>query len=127
VTTPLRALVIDDDVAIRLLVTRILERRGFVVESARDGAEGIEKLATAEYSVIVLDVMMPRLDGVGFMKYLSEFHPAQVATVIVMTAFGASAAERFAEPPAHLLEKPFDVDALVSEVAECVRTVSPEP
>ncbi|HEX9983229.1 MAG TPA: response regulator [Thermoanaerobaculia bacterium] len=117
----LRALVIDDDVAIRLLVTRILERRNFSVDSARDGAEGIEKLAAAEYDVIVLDLMMPRLDGAGVMKYLGEYHPAQLPTVLVMTAFGASAAERLSPPAEHFLEKPFDVEALVREVGECVK------
>ena len=119
--TALRALVIDDDVAIRLLVTRILERRKFVVDTARDGAEGIEKLATATYDVIVLDLMMPRVDGAGVMKYLAEYHPAQLPTVIVMTAYGASAAERLSPQPTHFLEKPFDVDALVHEVSECVQ------
>jgi DNA-binding NtrC family response regulator len=117
-----RALVVDDDVAIRLLVTRILERRDFVVDTARDGAEGIEKLASQSYSVIVLDLMMPRIDGAGVLKYLGEYHPAQLATVIVMTAFGASAMERLSPQPEHFLEKPFDVDALVREVSECVES-----
>lgn len=126
-STPLRALVIDDDVAIRVLVSRILERRSFVVDSARDGAEGIEKLATAQYAVIILDLMMPRIDGAGVLKYLAEFHPAQLPTVIVMTAFGAKAAEQLFPPPAHLLEKPFDVDALVREVGECLQSSDAPP
>ena len=117
----LRALVIDDDVAIRLLVTRILERRDFVVDTARDGAEGIEKLAAAVYDVIVLDLMMPRVDGAGVMKYLAEYHPAQIPTVIVMTAYGAAAAERLMPQPVHFLEKPFDVHELVREVGECIQ------
>ena len=117
-----RALVIDDDVAIRLLVTRILERRSFIVDSARDGAEGIEKLASVDYAVIVLDLMMPRIDGAGVMKHLATYHPEQLPTVIVMTAYGASAAERLSPQPAHFLEKPFDVEALVREVGECMRS-----
>ncbi|HEY0142860.1 MAG TPA: response regulator [Thermoanaerobaculia bacterium] len=129
-TGTLHALVIDDDIAIRRLVTRLLERRGFVVAAARDGAEGIEKLAADEYHVIVLDLMMPRVNGAGVLKYLGEYHPAQLATVIVMSAFGASTAQ-LSPSPAAFLAKPFDVDALVHEVDQCVRrslaTRSTEP
>jgi CheY-like chemotaxis protein len=121
VTEQLRALVVDDDVAIRVLVSRVLERRGFSVDAARDGAEGIEKLSSAAYSVVVLDLMMPRVDGAGVMKYLATYHPAQLPAVIVMTAFGASALERISPAPAHFLEKPFDVETLVKEVDECVK------
>jgi two-component system, OmpR family, response regulator MprA len=120
VTTALRALVIDDDIAIRRLVARILERRAFIVETARDGAEGIEKLAGGDFDVIVLDLMMPRVNGAGVLKYLGEYHPAQLGAVIVMSAFGASAAQ-LSPAPAAFLAKPFDVDALVHEVGECVQ------
>jgi CheY-like chemotaxis protein len=125
-TASLRALVVDDDVAIRRLVTRILERRVFIVDDARDGAEAIEKLAVAQYDVIVLDLMMPRVDGAGVMKYLAEYHPAQLPTVIVMTAFGTSIVGRISPPPAHFLAKPFDVHALLDEVQDCIRR-SPGP
>lgn len=118
------ALVVDDDVAIRLLVTRILERRQFMVESARDGAEAIQKLAERPYAVILLDLMMPRVDGVAVLKFLAEYHPEQLATVIVMTAFGPSAAGRLDPAPAHFLAKPFDIRALVAEIGECVKSAS---
>jgi CheY-like chemotaxis protein len=129
VKTSLRALVVDDDVAIRRLVTRILQRHAFIADDARDGAEAIEKLALAPYDVIVLDLMMPRVDGAGVMKYLAEYHPAQLPTVIIMTAFGASFADRLSPAPAHFLAKPFDVNALLREVADCVRSpgTSSEP
>jgi CheY-like chemotaxis protein len=118
---PLRALVVDDDVAIRVLVTHILQRRDFEVESARDGIEAIEKLATGSYDVILLDLMMPRVDGIGVMKFLAEYHPEQLLTVIVMTAFGGTEAGRLAPSPAHFIEKPFDVRQLVAEINDCVR------
>ena len=110
----------DDDVAIRVLVTHLLRRRDFVVDTAGDGADAIEKISSASYSVIILDLMVPRVDGIGVLKYLAEHHPAQLATVIVLTAFGTSAAERVEPPPARFLTKPFDIDVLVAEVAECV-------
>jgi DNA-binding NtrC family response regulator len=118
-----RALVIDDDAGIRVLVTRILERHDFTVETARDGAEGIEKISGTDYNVIVLDLMMPRVDGVAVVKYLSHYCPEKLANVIVTTAFGSSALEKVCPPVMHFLEKPFDVSVLLSQAIDCCRAV----
>jgi DNA-binding response OmpR family regulator len=126
-SAPLRALVVDDDVAIRRLVMRVLERKNFLVDTARDGAEGLEKIAGTTYAVVVLDLMMPRVDGAAVLKHLSENHPEQLPAVIVMTAFGASAVERLRPPPAYFITKPFNVEDLINEVAACVRASTPTP
>lgn len=118
-----RALVIDDDAGIRVLVTRILERNDFAVEVARDGAEGIEKISGADYNVIVLDLMMPRVDGVAVVKYLTHYCPEKLPNVIVTTAFGSSAVEKVCPPVMHFLEKPFDVSVLLSQALDCCRAV----
>jgi DNA-binding NtrC family response regulator len=115
------ALVIDDDAGIRILVTRILEKNGFVVESARDGAEGIEKLSATDFGVIVLDLMMPRIDGLAVVRYIGQFCPDKLASVIVTTAFGSSMLEQVSPAVAHFLEKPFDVSALVAHANDCCR------
>ena len=113
-----RALVVDDDPGIRVLVTRILTRNGFVVESARDGAEAIEKLLQHDYKVITLDLMMPRIDGFAVVKYLTEHRPEVLANLIVVTAFGSKALEKI--PPAvRFIEKPFDLNALLAEATAC--------
>jgi len=123
VTGGRRALVIDDDAGIRVLLTRILEKNDFTVEVARDGAEGIEKLAAAEFGVIVLDLMMPRLDGIAVVKYLSQYYPEKLPNVIVTTAFGAGALEKVCPPVHHFLEKPFDVSVLVAQAIDCCRAL----
>ncbi|HYO75581.1 MAG TPA: response regulator [Thermoanaerobaculia bacterium] len=112
---------IDDDAGIRVLVTRILERNDFTVEVARDGAEGIEKLSSADFGVIVLDLMMPRLDGVAVVKYLSQFCPEKLPNVIVTSAFGSAAFDKVCPPVHHFLEKPFDVALLVAQAIDCCR------
>lgn len=112
---------IDDDAGIRVLVTRILEKNDFAVEVARDGAEGIEKLALADYGVIVLDLMMPRLDGVAVVKYLTQYAPEKISNVIVTSAFGAAAFDKVCPPVQRYLEKPFDVTQLVAQAIECCR------
>jgi CheY-like chemotaxis protein len=112
-----RALVVDDDAAIRILVTRVLGRHGFAVDTARDGAEAIEKVLENDYAVITLDLMMPRIDGVAVVKYLSEHRPDTLSRIIVMTAYGASAYEQVCPPVVRFIEKPFDIEALIAEAA----------
>jgi CheY-like chemotaxis protein len=114
-----RALVVDDDAGIRILVARVLSRSEFVVDSARDGAEAIERVLLHDYAVIVLDLMMPRIDGFAVIRYLLDHRPELLDRVIVMTAFGASALSRICPPVERFLEKPFDIEALVTAAAEC--------
>ena len=111
-------LVVDDDDAIRTMVERVLRREHFEVEGARDGFEAIEKLSRSDYGTILLDLMMPRVDGHGVLRFLEQ-HP-KPARVIVMTANlqgGSEAAE--ARPVFRVLSKPFDIKELISHVQEC--------
>jgi CheY-like chemotaxis protein len=116
--TPRRALVVDDDLAIRILVTRILSREGFTVDSACDGAEAIEKMLENDYAMITLDLMMPRLDGEGVVKFLVEHHPEELRKIVVMTAFGTGARDRVCPPVKRFLDKPFEVNALLAQARE---------
>ena len=112
-------LVVDDDDAIRMMVERVLRREHFEVEGARDGFEAIEKLTRNDYGTILLDLMMPRVDGHGVLRFLEQ-HPAP-ARVIVMTANtqgGSEAAD--SKPVFRVLSKPFDIKQLISHVRECV-------
>jgi CheY-like chemotaxis protein len=112
---PRRALVVDDDAAIRILVTRILTRHGFQVDAANDGAEAIEALLQHDYALITLDLMMPRIDGYGVMKYLADHKPELAPRVIVMTAFGSGAVEKVCPPAVRFIHKPFDIERLLAE------------
>lgn len=114
-----RALVVDDDAGIRILVARLLTRHGFTVESARDGGEAIEKLLEHDYALIALDLMMPRIDGMGVIRYLEGHRPELLHRVIVMTAFGAETKEDVCPPVESFIEKPFDVDRFLKEAARC--------
>ncbi|MBV9493057.1 MAG: response regulator, partial [Acidobacteria bacterium] len=110
----------DDDDAIRQMVERVLKREKFQVDSARDGFEAIEKLARNEYGTVLLDLMMPRVDGLGVLRYLEMEHDAPKPWVIVMTANLQVAAEAAdARPIFRVLSKPFDIRQLVSHVKEC--------
>ncbi len=112
-----RVLIVDDDVAIRVLLDRVLSRASYEVEAVRDGVEAIDRLSKNRYCAIVLDLMMPRLDGIGVVKYPTEHDPETLKNVIVLTAFGATALPKVCPPVERFLEKPFDVETLMREVS----------
>ena len=117
---PNRILVVDDDDAIRVMVERVLRRERYEVDSARDGFEAIEKLSQNDYGTILLDLMMPRIDGHGVLQYLQKHRPEVAKSVIIMTAnlpSGTDAASR--QPIFRILSKPFDIQQLVQNVREC--------
>lgn len=121
-------LVVDDDDAIRTLVERVLRREKFQVECARDGYEAIEKLAHKDYGTVLLDLMMPRVDGLGVLRFLESERPQDTApSVIVMTANLHGAAEAAnAKATAAVLAKPFDIQQLISQVRDCTGNRSPD-
>src|ERR1043166_2870417 len=80
-----RVLVVDDEPAIRALVAKIVERAGFNVDVAADGEEAVRKMEHADYSVIVLDLMMPAMSGYEFVEYL-QLRGGKRPSVIVITA-----------------------------------------
>lgn len=115
-----KILVVDDDDAIRMMVERVLRREKYEVETARDGFEAIEKLSGGDYATILLDLMMPRVDGLGVLRFLEQAPAAPKARVIVMTANIQGATETASAPPVfRVLPKPFDIKQLVTHVREC--------
>ena len=82
-----RVLVVDDEVEIRTLLSRRLRRAGYAVEEAGDGAEALELVDKEVPDVVVTDIAMPRLDGLGLLKRLRSKDPE--LPVIVLTGHGS--------------------------------------
>jgi len=116
-----RVLVTDDDQSIRQLVGTIVRREHLTVDIAADGLEAIEMLKKHEYAVILLDLMMPRLDGFGVIEWMKKNPPLIKPIIIVITAY---ADQRFKEVDSELvsgvLHKPFEVAELGNLVQACV-------
>ncbi|HEX8251604.1 MAG TPA: response regulator, partial [Thermoanaerobaculia bacterium] len=114
-------LVVEDDPAIRRLVAMVLVRGGFRVDVAADGLEAVLKLGVAEYDVIVLDLMMPNLDGFTFLSTFAREDPDRLRKVIFTSAASPNIIkERMEGSPFRLLPKPFDIGELVTEVRACI-------
>ena len=99
----------------------VLQREGYRVEQAADGVEAVLKLGLADYDVIILDLMMPNLDGFAFMSTMAEADPDRLSRVIVTSAASPGVIrERMKGIPFDLLPKPFDIDQLAERVRACV-------
>src|SRR6266566_7841262 len=68
-------LVIDDEPLVVALMTDTLELEGYEVETAKNGREALEKIAARSYDVLLSDLRMPELDGVGLYRELEQQHP----------------------------------------------------
>lgn len=112
---------VEDDPAIRRLVKMVLEREGYRVEAASDGIEAVLKIGVSDYDVIILDLMMPNLDGFSFMTTLAENDPARLSRIIVTSAASpAIIRDRMKGTPFEVLTKPFDIARLSELVRACL-------
>jgi CheY-like chemotaxis protein len=114
-----RILVVDDDDAIRTLLLTILRRRGLSVDTARHGAEALERLETCRYSVMLLDLMMPRVSGWQVLEEIAKYDPKQRPVVVVLTA-GTEPRDVDPSLVAGSIRKPFDVELLLDMIAACL-------
>ena len=105
-------LICEDDYGVRTLLTRIFEGRGFRVDIARDGRVALEKLASREYAMMLLDLSMPELNGYDVIDALRQRSPRPL--VLVLTADSrASAADLDANVVQAIIKKPFDLELLM--------------
>jgi two-component system response regulator PilR (NtrC family) len=119
----MNVLVVDDDVAIRTLVSRLFARRGDKVQSAADGEAAISSLEHYVFDLVVLDLMMPRTDGFGVLSYLQRRKDPR-PRVIVMTAAVPALVQRVPEDlVAGVIAKPFDLAALLALVDDAFLAV----
>jgi DNA-binding response OmpR family regulator len=115
-----KVLVVEDDAAIRGLVAAALRREPLLVDVAADGVEALELVRSHDYAVIITDLMLPRLDGAGFVEAFIRLRPNAGSVVFVMTAFDDQTAVRRLGPSVHaIIRKPFDITRFVEMIREC--------
>jgi len=113
-----RILVVDDDGSIRTMVRTALERAGYEVATARNGCEAIELIVANDYDVVLLDVMMPKLDGIAVVDQLRKENSPVLAHTYLLTAGDFPAVGDL--PVRGLIEKPFDIHRLLAETKDCI-------
>jgi two-component system, NtrC family, response regulator AtoC len=104
-----KILVVDDDEDMRFTLREVMSREGYDVETAVDGIEALEKNQQSQFDIVILDVKMPRLDGIETLRQLRITSPELI--VIMVTAFGtrALALEAIQLGAYDYFSKPFDI------------------
>ncbi len=116
----MRVLVVDDEKPISTLLAQTFEQEGYEVANAFDGIECMNKMATFRPDVVIMDIMMPKLDGVDTTRLIRR-NSAYASTIIV--ALSARADEetraRMKDAGANLfMRKPFVIAKLVDRVGK---------
>ncbi len=118
-----KVLIVEDDGGIRGMLSVALRREGLVVDAVADSEDALRLVRESEYAVILLDLMLPRLNGVEFLDEFRKALPSAQTVVFVMTAFDDASIRRLGPIKVEaIIKKPFDVPRLVEMVREVVRT-----
>jgi DNA-binding response OmpR family regulator len=115
---PARILVVDDSPTIRKVVAAILEREGHVTATAGDGLEALEVLASSSFDLILVDFVMPRMNGFQFCRELRIKDKLNGTAVVLMSAKGDKIRGQFLQQTGAIdaITKPFDARGLVAVV-----------
>ncbi|HEX9985315.1 MAG TPA: response regulator [Thermoanaerobaculia bacterium] len=110
-----RALIVEDDPAIRRLVEKLLARHGVDIDTASDGRLAVEKLEHGEYSVLVLDLMVPEVNGFEVIEFL-KLHRRQIPVAVVSAVSQQALTQLDLDVVKLVISKPFDVDEFTKAI-----------
>jgi len=112
-----RVLVVDDEPMVRDTLGQVLTDEGYVVDVAVDGQQALDRVQTAKPNVILLDLMMPGMNGRQFLQQLRGNPDYASVPVLIMTAVHGMSVNLATIGASEVVEKPFNVDDLLNKVA----------
>jgi CheY-like chemotaxis protein len=115
-----RVLVVDDEPMVRETLGQVLSDEGYMVDLAVDGETALERVHAARPDAILLDLMMPGMNGRQFLQVLREEPAYASVPVMIMTAVHGLEVNLATMGASEVVEKPFDVDELLNKVALAV-------
>jgi two-component system OmpR family response regulator len=122
-----RILVVDDEDNLRTMLVAALKFEGYDVAAAPNGREGLRSVKESKPDLIVLDVMMPELDGFGMLKRLRETGDRTPVVFLTAKDTSADAVEGLGLGADDYLSKPFSLEELVARVEAVMRRVDSSP
>ncbi|MCF8106504.1 MAG: response regulator [Desulfohalobiaceae bacterium] len=111
-----RILIIEDDESIRQVLKEYLDQLGFQVITAADGLEGLDLIKQQGYDLIVSDIRIPYVSGIGLIKIAREINPN--IPIISITSFGEPSEKTAREEATTVIAKPFDLEELSNKIKE---------
>lgn len=119
---PIRILIADDNENVREFLGHMLQKRGFIIENACDGEEALKKTAQKKPDIMILDVMMPLMDGFETCKRLKENPDTRDIPIIFLSAEKRISKMITDMPGAAVkyIEKPCNIEYLVRQINELI-------
>lgn len=107
-----KVLIVDDEISMREFLAILLEREGYAPETAENSETALKKLTENEYELVISDVNMPGLDGIGLLEKIKAYSPD--TAVMMITAFSTTeqAVEAMKHGAYNYISKPFKVDEI---------------
>ena len=124
--SPLRVMVVEDDEALRAALARAFRLDGYAVDEAADGVEALVQLASVRVNVVVLDVMMPQLDGLSVCQRLRASGDRTPVLLLTARDLVADRVQGLNAGADDYLVKPFAVDELLARVRALIRRSYPD-
>jgi len=113
---PARILLIDDDVDFVKATTKVLESKPYEVIVAFDGKEGLEKARSEKPDLVLLDILMPKVDGFAVADQLKKDESLSNIPVVALTSFSDSYGQPFAFEVSDFIQKPVSPKDLLAKV-----------
>ncbi len=122
-----KVLVVDDDPVISKSFNRVLAGKGYIVVSAENGQEALNKVAKEEYDAVFTDIRMPGVDGIEVAEQLRAKHPW--TPVVIITGYGSPDNEARAEAAgvSGFLRKPLSPEMIKKSVEAAISAALPAP
>ena len=115
-----RILVVEDEANIRKLLVLNLELEGFEVDTANDGKEALDKIKQAYYDLMVLDLMLPEIDGMKVLQNTRLTHPSLPVIIVSARDTSSDRIEGLKTGADDYLVKPFNVEELVLRINKLI-------
>ena len=116
-----KALIVEDDATTRLLLRRLVESQRCEVDEAKDGAIAIELLDRNDYSVVLLDIVLPKVSGTEVMDHLFRTNPEMLERIIVVTGLNIDEVRKLFPTVCNALPKPVIPQRLMDSLHKCLR------
>ena len=114
-------MIVDDESGIRDFLRSAFESEGYAVGTAPDGVAALALCDRRLPDAILLDLMMPRLDGLGFLREFRRRHGVDACPIFIMSAVSTAVQHAEAEGVAGAVVKPFDLDDLIALIGHTLR------
>ncbi len=116
-----RLLIVDDEDDLRELLSQVLSNSGYEIQTASDGAQALSVLKSATFDVVLLDIQMPKVDGIQVLKHLKSHKPQTKTIVLTGYADLRNAMEAREFGAKDFISKPYKLEDVLSTIERVLK------